>query len=150
MIARVVAEDCVSGLEGRTSGHLRPQVVRAAGPLHGRARAEVALKHLAVIAGGFDDACGPSIVKAQPRYWTIVTLAPEQAAGHELLTLPHLREISLSHSAFFRLNQYLDRPVDDSRPLRIFEAIGRRQRILGDQSPRPFKCVLVSSGLLAS
>jgi hypothetical protein len=116
---------------------LRPQVVRAAGQLHGRARAEVALKHLAVIADGFDDACGPSIVKAQ--VLTMATLEPEQAANHEVLTLLHFREISLSHSAFFRLNQCLDRPVDDSRPLRIFEAIRRHQRILGDHVRQNFK-----------
>src|SRR5208282_6430929 len=68
--------------EGIHEPALGPEVVGAAGQLHHRAGAEIALVHLAIVAHGFYDSGSPGIVESD--VLAVAALQPEQTPDHHV------------------------------------------------------------------
>ena len=111
---------------------LRPQRVEAAGDLERRARADIALEDLAVIADRLDDVVRPSRCRGRGRCRTWCRLPPSRrliSGLSEVFISSTLAWVTPSSSAFEQREVH---PLDDVEPLVVALADDRAERLLGD------------------
>src|SRR5271166_4093986 len=116
---------------------LGPEVVGAAGQVHFRFAAEVALEDFTVVAYCFNHVGGPCVVKAE--VLPVAAVGAEETLNDRILGLLHFCEIGLGYAAFFGLDQSVRNPIHDGGPLRIVKAISEGKRIFGNHVGQDFK-----------
>src|SRR5436305_2826153 len=109
---------------------LGPQIVVAAFELQRRAKTEIAVEYLAVIANQFDGVVGPLLV--EPERLAHARSGAEHALDGRIVALEHIVDISLVDAALLALDQGIDDPIDNIVPLLVAVPHDRGQRLLRD------------------